>query len=201
MHTMCSLAKVLVSVNSSMFAPPPALPQNPSMITSTVSDPKLKRYEVSVDKLLSSFESITEWADIISFLARLIKTLSAFPEYSNIPNCTNVSKRLAQCLNPSLPAGVHQKALEAYDLVFRKISSDSGQEFVFFTSGLFPFFEHASLNVKTSLIRILKEHILPRAKSAMFLVPNMMLALLSTMEDHNNEHYDEVWHPSIFSRF
>lgn len=47
-----------------------------SMITSTTSDARLKRYETSIDKLLLSFESITEWADIISFLARLIKVHS-----------------------------------------------------------------------------------------------------------------------------
>lgn len=29
-----------------------------------------------------------------------------------------MAKRLSQCLDPRLPAGVHQKALEAYALTF-----------------------------------------------------------------------------------
>lgn len=47
-------------------------------------------------------------------------------------------------------------------------------------------------NCQASLIRLFKEHVLPMAKITKFLVPNMVLALLSAMEDRNNEHYDEV---------
>lgn len=35
-----------------------------------------------------------------------------------VPHKVLVSKRLAQCLNPSLPSGVHQKALEVYTYIF-----------------------------------------------------------------------------------
>lgn len=40
------------------------------------------------------------------------------PSLSVVPNKVIVAKRLAQCLNPSLPSGVHQKALEVYEYVF-----------------------------------------------------------------------------------
>lgn len=35
-----------------------------------------------------------------------------------MPHKVVVAKRLAQCMNPSLPAGVHQKALEVYTYIF-----------------------------------------------------------------------------------
>ena len=32
-----------------------------------------------------------------------------------------LAKRLAQCLNPALPSGLHQKALDTFDTVFSKM--------------------------------------------------------------------------------
>lgn len=39
------------------------------------SDPKVKRYISSIDKILLSFDSINEWADIIAFLTKLTKVV------------------------------------------------------------------------------------------------------------------------------
>jgi hypothetical protein len=40
-----------------------------------------------------------------------------------------VAKRLAQCLNPGFPAGVHQKTLEVYAYIFETIDvSIAGEE-------------------------------------------------------------------------
>jgi hypothetical protein len=63
-----------------------------------------------------------EWADYISFLARLLKALQSRPaEIHVVPESYTVATRLAQCLNPDLPSGVHQKALEVYKYVFEAI--------------------------------------------------------------------------------
>jgi len=35
-------------------------------------------------------------------------------QFKEIPYKLIVAKRLAQCLNPALPAGVHQRALDVY---------------------------------------------------------------------------------------
>lgn len=40
------------------------------------------------------------------------------PELPVVPHKVLVSKRLSQCLNPTLPSGVHQKALEVYTYIF-----------------------------------------------------------------------------------
>lgn len=41
------------------------------------NDSRYKRYETAIDRNLSSFETISEWADIIAFLSRLNKVLFA----------------------------------------------------------------------------------------------------------------------------
>ena len=37
------------------------------------NDPKYKKYAQQVEKCLSSFDSVHEWADFISFLKQLLK--------------------------------------------------------------------------------------------------------------------------------
>lgn len=73
-----------------------------------------------MERALGSFDTAQqEWADYISFLSRLLKALQAHPKGgSGVPDSQMVATRLAQCLKPSLPAGVHQKALEVYAFVF-----------------------------------------------------------------------------------
>jgi hypothetical protein len=72
---------------------------------------------------LASFDTAQQdWADYISFLGRLLKALQVHPpDVRLIPDSHIVATRLAQCLNPALPSGVHQKALEVYGFVFSTI--------------------------------------------------------------------------------
>lgn len=47
-----------------------------------------------------------------------------------------ISKRLAQCLHPALPSGVHLKALETYDIMFRTMGTNRlSQELFIYSSG------------------------------------------------------------------
>ena len=39
-------------------------------------------------------------------------------QFKEIPKKLVVSKRLSQCLNPALPTGVHQRALDVYSHIF-----------------------------------------------------------------------------------
>ena len=51
-----------------------------------------------------------------------LQALQSHPaETTVIPHSDAVALRLAQCLNPILPSGVHQKALEVYEYIFSTI--------------------------------------------------------------------------------
>lgn len=84
-----------------------------------------------VERCLNSFDDVKEWADFIKFLKQLLKvsdlasivmyklrytakTFQSYMQFKEIPRKLIVAKRLAQCLNPALPTGVHQLALEVY---------------------------------------------------------------------------------------
>ena len=83
-------------------------------------DKSYRRYAGSVERALGLFDTtLQEWADYISFLSRLLKALQSHPEDIRvIPHKALVAKRLAQCMNPSLPSGVHQKTLDVYTFIF-----------------------------------------------------------------------------------
>lgn len=40
-----------------------------------------------------------------------------------LPRRLVISKRLAQCLHPALPSGVHLKALETYEIIFKIVGT------------------------------------------------------------------------------
>jgi hypothetical protein len=42
------------------------------------------------------------------------QTFQSYMQFKEIPYKLIVAKRLAQCLNPALPTGVHQRALDVY---------------------------------------------------------------------------------------
>jgi len=54
-------------------------------------DSRYKRYEAAIDKNLSTFETISEWADIIAFLSRLNKvSLAAVTEHYSTACCAQI---------------------------------------------------------------------------------------------------------------
>lgn len=105
-----------------------------------------------------------------------------------------VSKRLSQCLNPSLPSGVHQKTLEVYNYVFMIIGKDGlSRDLPLFLPGLAATLSFASLSVRTPFLDLLERHFLvidPRAlRPAM---KSVILALLPGLEDETAEDFDRT---------
>ena len=89
-------------------------------IDSAKHDKPYRRWATQIERALSLFDAPRlEWPDYISALGRLLKTVQAHPpDVASIPHRHSVASKLAQCLDASLPSGVHQKALELYDFTF-----------------------------------------------------------------------------------
>ncbi|RDA87355.1 hypothetical protein CP532_2643 [Ophiocordyceps camponoti-leonardi (nom. inval.)] len=161
-----------------------------------VRDKAYRKYVASVEKVLSQFETaLEEWADYISFLNRLLKSLQVRPSsVAAIPAKATVAKRLSQCLNPALPSGVHQKALEVYNYVFSVIGKDGlSQNIPLYLPGLAPTLSFASLSVRAPFLDILENHVL-RAdpRSLRPATKSIILALLPGLEDETSEDFDRT---------
>ncbi|PHH72009.1 hypothetical protein CDD82_6219 [Ophiocordyceps australis] len=161
-----------------------------------VKDRAYRRYAAGVDKALSLFESaLEEWADYISFLNKLLKALQARPSsLTAIPSKTLVAKRLSQCLNPSLPSGVHQKALDVYNYIFTTIGKDGlSRDLPLYLPGLAPTLSFASLSVRSPYLHLLETHFLAvDARSLRPALKSIVLALLPGLEDETSDDFDRT---------
>ncbi|KAI0690744.1 Dopey, N-terminal-domain-containing protein [Cytidiella melzeri] len=157
------------------------------------NDPKFKKYSQQVEKCLSSFDSVHEWADFISFLKQLLKTFQAYVQFKEIPRKVIVAKRLSQCLNPALPTGVHQRALDVYAHILAVLGSEGLiRDLALWSSGLFPFFEYAATSVKPLLLNLLETHYLPLQAYLRPVMKSFILALLPGLEEETGEFFDKV---------
>ncbi|CAH8549385.1 unnamed protein product [Schistosoma turkestanicum] len=130
-----------------------------------IKDAKYKSFVAQIDKSLRSFDYSNEWADLISALGRLIKIIQSNTKCGYIPRHFIIGKRLAQCLHPALPAGVHCKVLECYDVIFRTIGSERvAYDLPIYGPGLFALLEPSAMTVKSPLFDIYEEHLLPLGK-------------------------------------
>uniref|UniRef100_A0A1B6DLS2 Uncharacterized protein n=2 Tax=Clastoptera arizonana TaxID=38151 RepID=A0A1B6DLS2_9HEMI len=127
-----------------------------------MKDAKYRVYVSAVDKALKSFEYTSEWADLISALGKLNKVLLSNTKFPVIPRRIKISKRLAQCMHPALPSGVHLKALETYDIIFKCMGTNRlSHELFIYSAGLFPLLGHAAMNVRPSLLTVYETHFVP----------------------------------------
>ncbi|TAQ89772.1 hypothetical protein B7494_g1880 [Chlorociboria aeruginascens] len=156
-------------------------------------DKAFRRYASGVERSLSLFDTaLQEWADYISFLGRLLK---AHPTtIAAVPSKAIVAKRLAQCLNPSLPSGVHQKALEVYGFIFTMIGTEAlSQDLPLYLPGLSSTLSFASLSVRTPFLELLEKHVLK--VHPQYLRPALkaiILALLPGLEEETSEEFDRT---------
>ncbi|GAA6000168.1 hypothetical protein JCM10207_007887 [Rhodosporidiobolus poonsookiae] len=157
------------------------------------ADPKYRKYASSVEKTLQSFDQVNEWADFITFLAKLLKCLQAYPQFPAIPHKLIVSKRLAQCLNPALPTGVHQRALDVYTHILTAIGPENlRRDLPAWSSGLFPFFQYAATSVKPIVLNIYERFYLPLQDSLRPATKAFILALLPGLEEETGEWFEKV---------
>ncbi|KAK0392731.1 hypothetical protein NLU13_2226 [Sarocladium strictum] len=161
-----------------------------------IKDKNYKRYAAGVDKVLALFDTaLEEWADYISFLNKLLKALQSRPtSITRIPTAPTVAKRLSQCLDPSLPSGVHQKALEVYAYIFTTIGKDGlSRDLPIWLPGLSSTLSFASLSVRSPFLDILEDHLLridPRSlRPAM---RSIILALLPGLEEETSEDFERT---------
>ncbi|OII71806.1 uncharacterized protein cubi_00613 [Cryptosporidium ubiquitum] len=154
----------------------------------------VRKYENEIYSILQSFEKAQEWADLSNCLQRLNRCISKeFCDIPGVPLKETVSKRLAQCLNPSLPSGVHTKALEAYGGIFEKIGeSELSSDLALYGSGLFPFFVHSSTQIKPIFLDLIDRYFLPLGPGLLPCLSGLLVGLLPGLEDSKSECYDRI---------
>mmetsp|Transcript_25712 Transcript_25712/g.45106 ORF Transcript_25712/g.45106 Transcript_25712/m.45106 type:complete len:1285 (-) Transcript_25712:1832-5686(-) len=150
-------------------------------------DPALQR---AIASLLSNFEKAKdwEWSDLIKWLRKVKNALDKHPR-SCIPEKYTLAKRLAQCLNPSLPQGLHLSTLQIYDTIL-KHKDENGEPFDedygMYSAGIFPYFLYASPQNKPEVLNLLEKYYLPKREAISLALPGLVTCLLPALEDVGN---------------
>ncbi|XP_075767752.1 protein DOP1B isoform X2 [Pelodiscus sinensis] len=156
------------------------------------SDYRYRNYSSVIEKALRNFESSSEWADLISSLGKLNKALQSNLKYSLLPRRLIISKRLSQCLHPALPSGVHLKALETYEIIFKIIGTKwLSKDLFLYSSGLFPLLANAAMSVRPVLLGLYEKYFLPLQKSLLPSLQAFIIGLLPGLEE-GSEIYDRT---------
>ncbi|XP_037698869.1 protein dopey-1 isoform X5 [Choloepus didactylus] len=157
-----------------------------------LSDSKYRNYVAAIDKALKNFEYSSEWADLISALGKLNKVLQNNAKYQVVPKKLTIGKRLAQCLHPALPGGVHRKALETYEIIFKIIGSKRlAKDLFLYSSGLFPLLANAAMSVKPTLLSLYEMYYLPLGKTLKPGLQGLLTGILPGLEE-GSEYYERT---------
>uniref|UniRef100_K9IPK8 Putative dopey n=1 Tax=Desmodus rotundus TaxID=9430 RepID=K9IPK8_DESRO len=157
-----------------------------------LNDYRYKNYSSVIEKALRNFESSSEWADLISSLGKLNKALQSNLKYSLLPRRRVISKRLAQCLHPALPSGVHLKALETYEVIFKIVGTRwLAKDLFLYSCGLFPLLAHAAMSVRPVLLGLYEKYFLPLQKLLLPSLQAFIIGLLPGLEE-GSEIYDRT---------
>lgn len=161
------------------------------------ADKSLRRYGANVERALATWEiSPEEWADYIAFLARLLKAIQTHPkDVGLLPHSTAVAARLAQCLNPALPSGVHQKALEVYNYIFSTFGGDFISAHLHeLLPGLASVLSFASLSVRPGLYDIFEQHVVVLPPDELRpALKSLILGLLPALEEGQGEDFERAF--------
>ncbi|XP_033095946.1 protein dopey-1-like isoform X2 [Anneissia japonica] len=155
-----------------------------------LQDPKFKTYSSAVEKALKGFEYSSEWADLISALGKLNRALQLnSSRFHVIPKRLTIGKRLAQCTHPALPSGVHLKALETYELIFKIIPQQTlCQDMFIYSAGIFPLLGNAAMSVKPALLSLYEEYYLPLGEHLKPALTGLLQGILPGLEE-GSEYY------------
>lgn len=157
-----------------------------------LGDYRYRNYSTGIEKALRNFESSSEWADLISSLGKLNKALQSNLKYSLLPRRLLISKRLAQCLHPALPSGVHLKALETYEIIFKIVGTRwLAKDLFLYSCGLFPLLAHAAMSVRPVLLGLYEKYFLPLQRQLLPGLQAFIVGLLPGLEE-GSEIYDRT---------
>ena len=113
---------------------------------------EIEKFEKKLSSILGAASSAKAWSDLLPITKEILQLLTKRTDEINFSKLSNkllLAKRLAQCLNPECPSGVHEVVLDIYYLILHNIVFHNEtclmDNLGIYACGLFPFFQNASL--------------------------------------------------------
>ncbi|KAK1443119.1 dopey-related protein [Babesia gibsoni] len=152
-----------------------------------------RKFDAEIQHILLQFEKPKEWADLMNCLIRLHRSIK-HSSICEIPQKETICKRLAQCLNPQLPSGIHARALEVYGSILEKTGPEGlAQNLALFSSGLFPFFPYSTSSVKPIFLNLIEQYYIPLGTKLLPCLIGLLISILPGLDDDKSESYEQVY--------
>ena len=165
-----------------------------------------KNLEKKLSSILSSSASAKAWSDLLPITREIFQLLTKTNQnidFSQLSNKLFLAKRLAQCLNPECPSGVHEVVLDIYYLILHNIvffnETCLMDNLGIYACGLFPFYPNASLNNKKKFIEkiIYGCFLCFRADEITLCLPGLLTSLIQGLDDNNDATREQIY--TVFS--
>jgi Dopey, N-terminal len=142
----------------------------------------IRKMEKELRSLLVSFEKAKEWdwSDLIQWIKKL-KSLFDNYQGESFTDKIILEKRLWQCLNPSLPQGLHSITLKIYESILSKTLL-STEDFALFLTGMLGFFQYASGENRCYVISILSNYYVDRISKMKLSLKGVVTAVLPGLD-------------------
>ena len=153
-----------------------------------------EKFEKKLINILNTATSAKSWSDLLPMSQEILSHFIKNDETINFSKITTkhmLAKRLAQCLNPEFPNGVHEVILDIYKAllsnIFKNQDGSIQENLGLYLSGLFPFFSHASLPNKKKFLEIIINNILLNLKGDELTLcfPGILAALIPGLDDND----------------
>ena len=161
-----------------------------------------EKFEKKLLNILNSSANAKAWSDLLPITKEILSHLKKYNkdiDFATISNKYMLSKRLAQCLNPEFPHGVHEVVLEIYKILISNIMLRHDMKLLdnlsLYACGLFPFFANASIqNKKKFLNDIIKENLLSLNISELTeCFPGLLASLIPGLDENNESTSKEIY--------
>ena len=153
-----------------------------------------EKFEKKLANILNSSANAKAWSDLLPVTKEILSHLTKNQnlEFAKISNRHILSKRLAQCLNPECPGGIHEVVLDIYNVILHNIISKNEAKLMdnlgLYACGLFPFFQNASLTNKEKYLDIIvKNNLLCIDSNELILcLPGLLASIIPGLDDNND---------------
>lgn len=142
-----------------------------------------EQYSSKLGSKLLVFEKSSkewEWSDLIKWLSGLKQVIEKYEVPVPSDQIYILSKRLGQCLYPSLPHGLHSKTLEIYSSL---LSNAPMLHISLLSTGLFPHFQFCAPQNKPQFLELISQKYITRFNEVHYTLQGLFSCLLAGAND------------------
>ena len=171
-------------------------------MTKSEKDKEKEKFEKKLSSILSASTSAKAWSDLLPITREIFTLLDKTKENINFSKLSNkllLAKRLAQCLNPECPGGVHEVVIDIYYIILHNIvffnETCLMDNLGIYACGLFPFYPNASLNNKNKFIEkiIYGCFLCFRSDELILCLPGLLTSLIQGLDDNNDATHTQIY--------